>query len=142
MSMTAASGREQIRSGLRLILAVLMVGAGILHFTAEPFFTQIVPPQLPEPRLLVWISGIFEVLLGVALLPRGTRRFAGYGLIALFIAVVPANIYMAAANVQIQGMPDWFKQPSQSTLWLRLPLQLVFIAWAWWVSRQTRVQAR
>jgi uncharacterized membrane protein len=119
-----------------------MVSVGILHFVAEPFFTQIVPPQLPAPRLLVWISGVFEIALGLGLLPRSTRRLAGYGLVALFIAVVPANIYMAAANVQLQGMPEWFRQPPQLALWLRLPFQLVFIAWAWWTSQLARTQTR
>jgi uncharacterized membrane protein len=113
---------------------------GVLHFVAENFFTQIVPPQLPFPRLLVWISGIAEMGLALGLIPERTRSWAGYGLVALFIAVFPANIYMAVSNVQLHDMPPWFHQPSPTGLWLRLPLQFVFIAWAWWVSRPARTR--
>lgn len=120
---------------MRVVLALLMIGVGFLHFTAKDFFVQIVPPQLPAPGLLVAVSGVFEILLGVLLLPRATRRLAGYGLVALYVAVFPANIYMAVANPQIKGMPDWFTQPSPTALWLRLPLQFVLIAWVLWVSR-------
>ena len=127
--------RTRARSALRLTLAVIMVAVGVLHFVADRFFVQIVPPQLPAPQWLVWISGVIEIALGLLLLPTATRRLAGYALIALYIAVFPANIYMAVANVQLQGMPAWFAQPSPLALWLRLPFQLVLIAWAWWVSK-------
>jgi uncharacterized membrane protein len=128
-----------VRPWLRVVLAVLMVGVGILHFTAKSFFVQIVPPQLPAAELLVAVSGVCEILLGVLLLPAATRRLAGYGLVALYIAVFPANIYMAVANKQLEGMPDGFTQPSPLALWLRLPLQFVLIAWALWVSRTKAV---
>jgi uncharacterized membrane protein len=119
-----------------------MMSAGALHFAAFRFFVQIVPPQLPAPAFLVWSSGICEIALGALLLPEGTRRWAGYGLVALYVAVFPANIYMAVSNVQLQGMPAWFRQPSPLALWLRLPLQFAFIAWALWVSRRERMNAR
>lgn len=127
-----------LRAALRWLLVAIMVTMGILHFVAEPIFTQIVPPQLPEPRLLVWISGVFEIALGLALIPEQTRRWAGYGLVALYVAVFPANIYMAVSHVPIHGLPDGFSQPSPLGLWLRLPFQIVLIAWALWVSRTRR----
>ena len=129
---------SSLRVLLRYVLAVLMIGIGVLHFVAESFFVQIVPPFLPAPRVLVWISGIAEIALGVGLIPARIRRWAGYGCVALYIAVFPANIYMAVSNVQIQGMPEGFEQPSPLMLWLRLPLQLVLIAWALWVSAPAR----
>jgi uncharacterized membrane protein len=128
------------RTALRWLLVFLMFSAGILHFVAENFFTQIVPPQLPFPRLLVWISGIAEMSLALGLIPLRTRRWAGYGLIALYIAVFPANIYMAVANVQLHDMPSWYHQPSPASLWWRLPFQFVFMAWAWWVSQPERAR--
>lgn len=112
-----------------------MATAGVLHFAAEGFFVQIVPPALPAPRLIVWISGVAEIALALGLVPRATRRLAGIGLVLLYVAVFPANIYMAVANVQLTGMPSWFAQPSPAALWLRLPLQFAFIAWALWVSK-------
>ncbi len=119
-----------LRSAPLYALVALMVSIGVLHFVAEGFFVQIVPPQLPSPRFLVQLSGVIEIALGLLLLPKRTRRLAGYALVLLFIAVFPANIYMATSNVQLENMPAWFVQPSPLMLWLRLPLQLVFIYWA------------
>lgn len=132
---------SSLRVLLRYVLAIFMIGIGALHFVAETFFVQIVPPFLPAPRLLVWISGVAEIALGVGLVPVRSRRWAGYGLVALYVAVFPANIYMAVTNLQIQGLPSSFEQPSQLMLWLRLPLQIVLIAWALWVSAPSRRRA-
>jgi uncharacterized membrane protein len=130
---------SRARTAFRWLLVLIMFSAGVLHFVAENFFTQIIPPQLPSPRLLVWISGVAEIGLALALVPERTRRWAGYGLVALYIAVFPANIYMAVSNVRLHDMPPWFKQPSPLGLWLRLPFQLVLIAWALWVSKPARI---
>ena len=116
-------------------LVAVMITIGVLHFVAEGFFVQIVPPQLPAPLFLVQLSGVIEIALGLLLLPERTRRLAGYALILLFIAVFPANVYMAVDNVQLQNMPEWFVQPSPLLLWLRLPLQFVFIYWALAVAK-------
>jgi uncharacterized membrane protein len=118
-----------------------MVSVGVLHFVAGDLFAQIVPPQLPAPLALVYLSGIAEIALGLGLVPERTRRAAGIGLVLLFIAVFPANVYMALANVQVQGLPPWLTQPSPTALWLRLPFQLLFIAWALWVSRDPRASS-
>jgi uncharacterized membrane protein len=115
---------------LRSALAVVMIGIGVLHFAAADLFVQIVPPTFPAHYALVWTSGAIEIALGVALLAPATRRLAGFGLVALYVAVFPANIYMAVANVRVQGLPHWIPQPSAGALWARLPLQIVFIAWA------------
>jgi len=108
-----------------------MIVLGVLHFVAADAFAQIIPPALPFPHVLVWISGVFEILLGLALIPERTRRMAGWGLVALYVAVFPANVYMAVANVRVRDLPP----APPALLWARLPLQVVFIAWALWVSR-------
>lgn len=118
----------------RYILSVLMVGIGLLHFVVDDIFVQIVPPAFPAPYALVWISGVIEIALGLGILFERTRRLAGFGLVALYIAVFPANIYMAVSNVQIQGLPAWAVQPSPTALWLRLPFQIALILWALWVA--------
>ena len=118
------------RSISRAILAGVMITMGVLHFAAEPIFEQIVPPFLPWPRALVLVSGVFEAALGIGILVPRVRRLASYGLVALFVAVFPANVYMAYANVQIHGLPTWLPQPSETALWVRLPLQFAFIYWA------------
>lgn len=115
----------------RWVLAGAMVFIGIGHFVAPEPFVRIVPDWLPAPLWLVWISGFFEVLGGLGLLVERTRKWAGIGLIALYLAVFPANIYMATEGIQLDPdnpMPEWIA-------WARLPFQLLFIAWAWWVSR-------
>lgn len=111
----------------RAALAVLFVGAGILHFVVTPAYVKTVPPYLPDPLLLVQISGVAEVLGGVGLLVPSTRRFAAWGIIALLVAVWPANIHMAMHHAA--SIPGW-------ALWLRVPLQLPLIWWAWLYTRR------
>jgi uncharacterized membrane protein len=118
-----------LRTALRLLAAVLFVVAGVLHFVRPSFFVKIVPPYLPWPLALVWVSGFFEILGGYCLLVPRLRRAAGWGLIALLIAVFPANLHMALNDVQPEGFTL-----SPLALWLRLPLQVVFVAWVWWCA--------
>jgi uncharacterized membrane protein len=109
-----------------ILLAVLMVVAGVMHFVAPSAYERIVPRWLPAPRALVWLSGVFEVLGGIGLLVPETRPAAAWGLIALFIAVLPANVNMAVNRIGFGRKPGpaWL-------LWARLPLQAVLIAWAY-----------
>ena len=111
-----------------------MVSVGLLHFIAPEGFVKIVPKMLPAPLFLVYLSGFFEMLGGVGILIPRTRRAAGYGLIALYLAVFPANINMAVNDLQ----PEHVTLPA-ALLWLRLPFQIAFIAWAWWCTRSTPV---
>ncbi len=114
----------------RGLLATIMVLAGVSHFTMTASYVQIVPDYLPAAEMLVYLSGVFEILLGVGLLIPATRRAAAWGLIALFIAVLPANIFQAMSGVQPPGL-----EMSETVRWARLPLQLVPILWAWWMTR-------
>jgi uncharacterized membrane protein len=128
-----------VRGALLAVMALFYVGAGISHFTATAFFVEIVPPFLPAPLALVYISGIAEILLGIAVLVPATRRLAAWGIIALLIAVYPANIYMALVNLQLQHAPGWMGQPTLLGLWMRLPVQFILMAWAWWYTRPVAV---
>lgn len=113
-----------------LLLAAFFVVAGILHFLFPEAYMRMVPPLLPWPRAIVWVSGAAEILGGIGLLFRQSRRFAAWGLVLLLFAVFPANIYMAVAHVQYAGLlgKSWAQ-------WLRLPLQLPLIYWAWRYAR-------
>ncbi len=113
------AGRRWLRYGL----ALLFVGAGLLHFIHPETFERIVPPVLPAPRLLVLLSGAAEVTGGLGLLLPTTRRWAGWGLLALLVAVFPANVYMV-------GLADTLHIPAW-VLWARLPLQPLLM-WAVW----------
>lgn len=110
-----------------VLLAVVFVGAGVLHVVKPRLFEAIVPPSLPWPRALVLVSGVAEVLGGVGLLVPAVRPWAGWGLILLLIAVFPANLYMARESDRFRLVPRW-------ALLLRLPLQAVLIAWVYWAS--------
>ena len=111
-----------------VVLAVLFVGAGALHFVRPRMYEAIVPPSFPSPRALVLISGAFEVLGGVGLLVEALRPWAGWGLAALLVAVFPANLYMAREWERFRRLaPRW-------VLLARLPLQLVLIAWVLWAA--------
>jgi uncharacterized membrane protein len=117
------------RTPLRLLASILFVGAGVMHFLNPFFYRRIVPPGFPSAAALVAISGVAEIAGGVGLLIPRLRRAAGWGLIALLIAVFPANIYMA---IDPQKTSDGTIAPW--LLWLRLPLQGVLIAWVWFIS--------
>jgi uncharacterized membrane protein len=112
----------------RMTLAALFVVAGLLHFLLTPMYMRIMPGYLPAPRLLVQISGLCELLGGIGLLVPATQRIAAWGLIALLIAVMPANVTMALDHAAWPRIPEW-------ALWMRLPLQIPLIWWAWLYTR-------
>ena len=116
------------------LLGLFFIAAGVSHFTSPGFFRQIVPPFVPAPALVVAVSGVAEIVLGTLVMVPATRRLAAWGLIALLIAVYPANIYQALYNPTLVDAPAWMV-PSQTALWIRLPLQFVLIYWAWRYTR-------
>ena len=112
----------------RIMLALLFIIAGVLHFLFTPVYLSIMPPYLPAPRALVLISGAAEALGGVGLLFPATRVAAAWGLVALLVAVLPANLQMALDHQRWPAIPQWL-------LWARLPMQLPLIWWAWLYTR-------
>ena len=105
------------------IFAALFVAGGVGHFVATDVYTKIMPPYLPYHRALVLVSGVFEVVLGILLLVPTTSRLAAWGLIALLVAVFPANVFMYQHPEKYGLTP--------TLLLLRLPLQGVLILWAY-----------
>ena len=106
------------------IAAAFYIFAGVSHFLHFAAYLKIVPPHVPWPGAMVYLSGVAEIVGGSALLAPRFRRIAAIGLIALLVAVFPANIYMAMDNVQVTAAPiaSWL-------LWARLPVQLLLIWW-------------
>jgi uncharacterized membrane protein len=102
-------------------MALFFIVAGALHFTNSSFYLTIMPSILPHPLALVYVSGALEILGGLGILVPLCRRAAGYGLITLLVAVFPANIKMFADHIH-EGF-----SPVTLALFLRLPLQIVFI---------------
>jgi uncharacterized membrane protein len=118
----------------KLPITMLLVAAGILHFAKTDFFLQIMPPYLPWHRELVYISGVCEIALGVLLLVPLYSRFAAWGIIALLIAVFPANIYLYRHQEILPASP--------TIHFLRLPLQGVLILWVYCYARPARAIRR
>ena len=120
-----------LRTALRLLLALLFLFAGTLHLANPRLFLPIMPPWIPWHLFCIELSGVFELLGGLGLLvpQRSVQRLAGFGLLLLLIAVFPANIYMAAAHIQVHGIPA---QPWIA--WARLPLQPLLMVAVYWAA--------
>ena len=117
-------GKIEFAVGL-IVFAAIFIGSGVLHFLHPEPYVRIVPPLLPWPRALVYISGAAEIVGGAGLLVRKLRRPSAFGLALLLVAVWPAHIYMAAAHVAFPGAmgESWVQ-------WGRVPLQIPLILWA------------
>lgn len=116
-----------LRTAMAWLLGLMFAAAGINHFVMPIPYVGIMPPYLPAPLTLVYISGAAELVLGLLVLLPRFRRMAAWGLIVLLIAVFPANWHMALH-------PESFPTVPPMLLWGRLPLQAVLIAWAYWFT--------
>jgi uncharacterized membrane protein len=114
----------------RWILSAFFILAGANHFLNPAPYLSMMPTYLPWPSGLIWLSGVAEIVGAIGLIDHRTRALAAWGLIALLVAVFPANL-----NVAIHGWPGVNLAPW--ILWVRLPFQLVFI---WWVYRSSLIK--
>jgi uncharacterized membrane protein len=111
------------------LAAAFYVAAGMLHFLMPAPYLKIMPPYIPWHRPMVLISGVFEILGGVGLLVPRARRNAAWGLVALLIAVFPANVYMATNPIDAGAASI-----APVLRWGRLPLQLLLVWWLPWCT--------
>ena len=125
MTSSDTSPRWQ-RAALVFVVLWFAIG-GVAHFVATDAQMRIVPPLVPWPRAVVLLSGAFELLGAAGLLWRPTRRAAGWGLVALTLAVTPANVYMLHQAAQFPSVPYW-------ALVARLPLQVLLLGLIAWGS--------
>ena len=132
-----SSGRRSARRAARIGMAAAMVFAGVAHWVMPTPFVQHLPPWVPAAEALVLVTGVVEIGLGAALLLRQPwRRRAGLALAAYLVAVFPANVYVAVAGIEVEGQPGgWYP-------WLRLPFQVLFVAWALWSTEWDLQQLR
>ena len=125
---------SRIKTALLYLMGAFYIFAGVNHFLDPAFYLQIMPPYLPWHLELVYLSGLAEILVGVGVLIPRTRVISAWATIALLIAVFPANVHVALNDVPMidaeEGAGIWN--------WVRLPFQAVFIAWAWWYTREDR----
>jgi len=121
---------SRVKRVLLWFMAFLYAGQGFFHLLNPAFFVKMMPPDLPDPEVLNVIAGLAEIVLGVYVLEPRTRVLAAWGLIALLIAVFPVNVHSALVNMGPEGPGSGAGFGN----WLRLPLQAVFIVWAWWYT--------
>ena len=118
---------DKAKPAMRILFGVFFIFAGAYHFVNPAMYERIMPPYLPWHLDLVYLSGMFEIVLGAMLFIRQARVLAAWGLIALIIAVFPANIHMAMN-------PGLYPEFSPAALLVRLPLQGILVAWAYWLT--------
>jgi uncharacterized membrane protein len=117
------------------VMGLFYIAAGIYHFAAPRTYLALMPPYIPWPLAMVYISGAAEILGGIGVLvPDGfvfqhTRVAAAWGIVALLIAVSPVHINMCLHPEQFTSIPLW-------VIWLRLPLQVPLILWSWNYTRR------
>ena len=122
-------------SALRVALAAMFVFTAVSHFhpRTRPDLVRMVPPKLRKPALLVPITGVLELLGAAGLLVPSVSETAAYGLIALLVAMFPANLHAARAGLVIAG------RRATPIVW-RAPLQLFWIGALWWVAQSTPLE--
>lgn len=129
-------GRDPERratSVLAWVLGIVLLVTGTNHFLSPSGFEAIVPRALGSPAFWVAASGVAELLVGLGLIVRRTRRLAAIAAVVLFVVVFPANLKMALDSGD--GTPGWTHIPWVA--WARLPLQIPLIAWAAWIAVTT-----
>ncbi|MVN20577.1 DoxX family protein [Mucilaginibacter arboris] len=111
-----------------ILLIALYLVAGSNHFVHPAAYLKLIPPYLPLPKVLNLLAGFFEILFGLMLIFKPTRKYAVYGIILMLLAFIPAHIYM----VQLAPFMLGNLAVTKTGAWVRLPLQAILIAWAYW----------
>jgi uncharacterized membrane protein len=117
-----------LRMLLGWLMGLLYIVAGINHFWHPSFYLNIMPPYLPWHEALMYLSGVIEIFLGLLIFIPRYRTLAAWAIIAMLIAFMPVHIHMLMNPQLYPDIPEY-------VLWLRLPLQGVLIAWAYWYTR-------
>ena len=120
---------KYIKLGLCVFFALFFITAGYAHFASDEAFAAIVPPLLPYPLQIVWVTGIIEIILGFGLLWPKYRKLSGLLFAPYLLAVLPANIYMAIEHIPLGEMTA-----SPTALWIRVALQFPLIGLIVWAS--------
>jgi uncharacterized membrane protein len=111
-----------------VVMGLFYMAAGVNHFVHPRMYVAIMPRCIPWPLVMIYISGIAEILGGIGVLAPLTRRFAAWGLVAMLIAFLPVHVNMCLHPEEFGNLPVW-------ALWVRLVLQGPLVAWAWFYTR-------
>ena len=107
------------------LMGVMYIFAGLMHFIKPKMYMRVMPNYLPNHRLLVYLSGIAEIILGVGLFIPGLKAISIWGIIAMLGVFLMVHFYMLSSEKASAGIPKW-------VLILRIPLQFGLMYWAWW----------
>jgi len=121
---------SRVKLVLLWVMGLFYIWGGIFHFLRPDYYLAMMPPYLPWHYALVILSGVAEVLCGVGVLIPATRKIAAWATIALLVAVFPANIHVAMNDIPVFGATEG----AGALGYVRLPFQLVLLAWAWWYT--------
>lgn len=127
-----STGEWQLIFAGNVAMCCMLMLTAIGHFKFTKGMEMMLPPVIPFKTAVVYVSGIVEVILGVMLLLPSVRNIAGNLLVILFIVLLPANIYAARTNLDMEKANH--EGPGYEYLYFRLPLQLLFIAWVFYFS--------
>src|ERR671917_1145727 len=120
------------RDAGRGALVIMFLFTGISHFTSMKYdFAAMIPAPLPNDLWVIYLSGVLEIAGAVGLLIPQTRRLAGICLVLLLVALFPANVYAALSEIPLRG-------EAATPLWIRTPMQLLYIGMVWWTSIKKR----
>jgi uncharacterized membrane protein len=126
--MPARYGGRSVKTSARHAMGVALVFAGVSHLMMVESFRAHLPEWVPHRDLIVYVTGVIEIVGGLALFARRYQEQVGWAVAAYLVLVFPGNLYVAVAGIDVPGSPDgWYP-------WVRLPFQALFI---WWVLRST-----
>lgn len=117
-----------VKQAMRYLLGAFFVLAGVNHFVHPGFYTNITPDYFPLHYELVLLSGVTEIVAGAMLFYGPTVRLGAWGIVAMLVVFFTVHIHMIVHAERYANVPLWL-------LWMRIPLQFAFIAWAWWFTR-------
>jgi uncharacterized membrane protein len=130
------AGLQYWSAATRLGLAVMFLVTAAAHFTSmRADLVRMVPPSVPNPELMVTVTGVCEVLGAIGLVIPRTRRVAAVSLVLFLVAVLPANIHAAQSALTLNGAPV-------TPLWPRIALQMLFIGLVWWSGIRSNERTR
>ena len=121
----------------RLVMAAGLGGMGVAHLVARPTFEAMIPKWLPgDPALWNYAATAAELGSAALLSRRRTARAGGYAAFATFAVVWVANLQHAVQGGVVPGVPGVIGSPVAA--WIRAPLQLPLLYWAWRIARPGR----
>ncbi|MFV9550438.1 DoxX family protein [Algibacter sp. PT7-4] len=116
----------------RIAMSIMLIFTAIGHFIYTKGMTMMIPKFIPFKENVVYLTGIFEILLAIGLLTPKLKVISGWALIIFLLLMLPANIYASINNINYQK--ETFNGNGLAYLWFRIPLQILFVIWAYFCS--------